>query len=155
MKTELQQKITELETKFKELRSQVAAMPDEGKKWVPKVGDYIFYIAGDGGVAGVGCNTSQYIQDMIARGNCYPTEQAAIDAREQQDFIRSWLNAGDVPNDKPGYEVGFGVNGLSIDHCSGAWYGTPRFSTELKAREWVESHGGPDVVRDRLARGLV
>jgi len=158
MKTELQQKITEIETKLNEMRAQLAAMPDEPVtpvKWVPKVGKNYFYID-DGWAINTTHNAhgNRYDAARIARGNCYPTVSAAIDARDQQDFIREWLNAGDVPNESTGAVIAFENNKLEIRFPIRS-YGVPKFSSIKKGREWVDSHGGPDVVRERLARGWV
>lgn len=132
MKQELQEKIIELETTLNELRSQVAAMPDEGAKWVPNEGQELYVIAGNGHVyVCKELNNNSYAKECIALGNCYPTELAAIDAREWQDFIRGALSNQAKPTDL-----------------------SNRFYIDLK-HEWVESHGGFDVVRDRLARGWV
>ncbi len=81
-------------------------------------------------------------------------EHAAIEAREQQDFIREWLNAGDVKGNESAVEILLEHGGVSYNRTH-ANNGAPKFSTEQKAREWVDSHGGPDVVRERLARGWV
>jgi hypothetical protein len=154
MKTELQQKITELETKLNEMRSQFAAMPDEVKKCVPKIGNMYWFVRGTGSIDYAKNCADDYDRARIARGNCYPTEQAAIDAREQQDFIREWLNAGDVPNDQAGFIVTFYNGQRYVGFVDDAYFG-PKFSTADKARKAVESHGGPDVVRERLAKGWV
>jgi len=77
MTTELQQKITEIETKLNEMRAQLAAMPDEPVtpvKWVPEVGKNYFYID-DGWAINTTHNVhgNRYDAARIARGNCYPT----------------------------------------------------------------------------------
>jgi hypothetical protein len=154
MKTELQQKITELETKLTELRSQVAAMPDEGAKWVPKIGEYMYVIVGHGGVDKVYYG-DEYSKGCIARGNCYPTEAAAIDARKQQDFWWEYLSAGDVARGETGFPLSFDGSHKLWDAITWNITAAPKFSTLEKARAWIDSHGGPDVVRDRLTRGWV
>lgn len=129
MKTELLKEIEQLKETTAELEKRVAALPDENTKWVPKVGEPYCYItdAGD-----IGHTVSHDWNGDRARIDVklYPTEQAAIDVREQQDFIYGALS-----------------NQAKIgDLCH-------RFYIDIESK-WVESNGGVNVVRKRLVSGL-
>lgn len=154
MKQELQKELSELKQKVESIEKRIESMPDEKGKWVPKFDDQYYFID-SGGCIEAFTNT-EHEKDIghIARGNCYPTEQAAIEAKEQQDFWRDWLSAGDVPSDKSGYIIRFDCKKIDIVWTA-CEYPMPKFTSTQKAREWVDSHGGPDVVRERLAMGWV
>ncbi len=154
MKQELQKELIEIKQRFESIEKRIESMPDEKWRWVPKVGERYWYLDSCGEPSSEVCDNDEVDKARIARGNCYPTEQAAIEAREQQDFIREWQNAGDVAKDARGYVIAFDEKHPVISEWSFN-YGLPKFTSTQKAREWVDSHGGPDVVRERLAMGWV
>ena len=154
MKQELQKELIEIKQRFESIEKRIESMPDEKWRWVPKVGERYWYLDSCGEPSSEVCDNDEVDKARIARGNCYPTEQAAIEAREQQYFWRDWLSAGDVPSDKSGYIIRFDCKKIDIVWTA-CEYPMPKFTSTQKAREWVDSHGGPDVVRERLARGWV
>jgi hypothetical protein len=153
MKQELKKELSELKQKVESIEKRIESMPDEKGKWVPRMGELFYLINGEGKVDKV-ANDGTYARNCIARGNCYPTEHAAIEAREQQDFIREWLNAGDAPNDKHGYILMFEGQEPKFVYTELLYFG-PKFSSVSVGLKALDSHGGPDVVRERFAMGWV
>ena len=167
--TELKNKIVELEKDFTikqmefldklaELKSAIAEQGKKPGRWVPGHGEnYYFKTAvddiGQTIVAGTTVDKSR-----VNSGNCFQTRQEAEAHQliavpkgdvEQMLWMVDYLRAGDggdwelwvYQDGSLGYNRCFNVTAL------------PRWPTESKAREWVESHGGEAEVTRRLLIG--
>ena len=167
--TELKNKIVELEKDFTikqmefldklaELKSAIAEQGKKPGRWVPVNGEnYYFKTAvddiGQTIVAGTTVDKSR-----VNSGNAFQTRQEAEAHQliavpkgdvEQMLWMVDYLRAGDggdwelwvYQDGSLGYNRCFNVTAL------------PRWPTESKAREWVESHGGEAEVTRRLNIG--
>ena len=92
-------------------------------------------------------------EKLMARGNTYRTESEAKSVDEQIQWMREFLIAGDLEPARHGFEIAFDPAGLLVFRLTAVYWGARKFSTVEKRNAWIESHGGIDVVRERLARG--
>ena len=120
----------------------------------PNAADKIWHIAADGEIEYF-CKYDypDSVAKLIARGNAYRTEAEAKSADEQIQWMREFLIAGDLEPARHGFEIAFDPAGLLVFRLTAVYWGARKFSTVEKRNAWIESHGGIDVVRERLARG--
>jgi len=149
----------ELAEEIKALQEQLDAMPEVGINFKPKMGGIYFIIHPDGEIDLTTWSDDKYDQARYARGNCYPTREAAerID-RNRQTLVklREFAFVPDFTNDNQDkYHFYIDDEELepTISDCYN--YGEPVcFATDelrIAAREAV----GEAAIVDMLEGGLV
>ena len=143
----LKKQAEENQAAIEQLSIQIAETQKD--EWL-KAGDKVWFVQSDGRIdwAYIG-----NITRLIARGNAYRTETDAKSADEQIQWMRDFLIAGDLEPALHGFEVAFDPTGLLVFRPTAFYWGARKFSTAEKRNAWVESHGGIESVRERLARG--
>ena len=167
--TGLKNKIVELEKDFTikqmefldklaELKSAIAEQGKKPGRWVPVNGCRYWFLDTDGDPACIDYLGSELDLALLNSGNCFQTREEAEAHQliavpkgdvEQMLWMVDYLRAGDggdwelwvYQDGSLGYNRCFNVTAL------------PRWPTESKAREWVESHGGEAEVTRRLNIG--
>ena len=152
--TNFEQQLSSLKKQAEENQSAIAQLSiqiaeTQKDEWL-KAGDKVWFVQSDGRID---CACIGNITRLIARGNAYRTEAEAKSADEQIQWMREFLIAGDLEPARHGFEIAFDPAGLLVFRLTAVYWGARKFSTVEKRNAWIESHGGIDVVRDRLARG--
>lgn len=155
MKTEDIKTLTDrhaaIKAECEKLGAEIERLKAGGSEW-PKKGDKYWYIQVSGGPCGSTWDGFDFEIEARARGNVYRTVEAAREADEQIQFLRRAMTAGDLAPTDSGHCVMI-YNSRADNDVWKTCDGFRKFST-IKARDaFIESEGGVEVFRQKLAKG--
>lgn len=127
---------------------QKAVQELKRSRFVPKAGEWCFYIAVNGDILTETWNNDAFDMDLLKMGNCYRTREEAIYERDRRKaIVELWdiadeLNDGWVPDWRNSCQGGYHIIWDCCNECGGAIFRWgAQGSTELpyfKSRELTE-----------------
>lgn len=142
-----------------ELAEKLEKEKEAARPWRPSVGK-TYYYAGHTIAQWYVVSTlydDEHPSDAarMAVGNCYRTESEAQDVADQRNFIERCLKAGDLKNEDKGWTFRVTSDGFLFAHHVAYRSLCRKFSTEAKARAFVNSEGGEAEFVKKFSRGWV
>lgn len=154
MKTEDIKTLTDrhaaIKAECEKLGAEIERLKTGGGEW-PEYGYEYFYITSNGNPQRDIWANAKADRSLQARGNIYRTVEAAKVADEQIQFLRRAMTAGDLAPDANGFIIC--TEKSPYQYQSTRLIGFRKFST-IEARDaFIESEGGIEIFRQKLAKG--
>ena len=141
---ELEEKIEELSAQIKALKSELKKETPKGEIWIPKEGEFFWYVDEFGEVYG----TTDRDYMKIGIGNCYPTEEKAEFEAQREKYTRLFRQYVEQHSEPLNWNIG----------CFNKWYVYYDYDTEnihfnvCASTRCMEVYGSSkEVMRDAVA----